>query len=188
MQPFEYVVVLISLILGLGIAQLLNGLADMLAHYKKTKFSVAHTLYVIVVFLVFCQDWFYTYQYSKQIEHWTLSIILSLLIFPIALFLLARFLFPTGSRSRETDMVAYFEENWRWFYALFSLTIVISIIQNILISGYTLVEQTLLFCYLTAYLIFLIGDIKRKIYHNIFMILQLLLWIVFVFFDTTSLS
>lgn len=180
MAPFEYVIVLISLILGLGITQLLNGVADMVAQFSKTKFSTAHTIFIVVIFLVFIQDWWYTYQYSKQIDVWSLPIVLSLLSFPIVLFLLARFLFPTGSRSQETDMKAYFEENWRWLYGLFMVTIGISIIQNIYISGYTLVGQIPLFVYISWYIVFIVLNIKNMKYHNIFMILQLLLWIYFV--------
>lgn len=188
MEPFEYVIVLISLILGLGLAQLLNGLADMLAQYKKTNFSLAHTIFIIVIFMVFIQDWWYSYQYSKQIEVWTLPIVLALLSFPMVLFLLARFLFPTGSRSLETDMRLYFFENWRWLYGLFASTIAISIIQNIQISGYTLTEQIPFFAYLTWYIVFIALNIKNMKYHNVFMVIQLIVWFAFLYFEPNTLS
>ena len=181
MEPFEYVVALISIILGLGLAQLLSGIADLVANYKNTKFSLAHTLYIAVIFLVFIQDWFYTYQYSKEIDNWTIPTCLALFIFPIFLFLVSRFIFPTGSRAHETDMVGYFDDNWRWMYSLFVITIIISIVQNITISGYTLAGQIPLFIYMSAYFIFIFGNIKNKFYHNIFIVAQLLLWLAFVF-------
>lgn len=179
MEPFEYVVVIISLILGLGLAQLLNGVADMLAQYKKTKFSVAHSIFIVVLFFVFFQDWWYTFQYSHEIEKWTQYTVLALVSFPIALFMLARFMFPTGSRSQETDMQAYFVENWRWLYAIFASTILISIVQNIAISGYTFVEQIPLMLYFTWYVMFISLNIQNQKYHNIFQVAQLLLWIYF---------
>lgn len=177
MEPFEYVVVLISLILGLGVAQLLNGVADMVAQFKKTKFSAAHCIFIVVIFLVFFQDWWYTFQYSNQITEWTQYIILALLSFPIALFLLARFMFPTGSRSQETDMHAYFYENWRWLYGLFASTIAISIVQNIFISGYTLTEQIPLIIYFTWYVVVISLNIKSSKFHNVFQVVQLLIWL-----------
>ncbi|WP_422361663.1 hypothetical protein [Reichenbachiella sp.] len=179
MEPFEYVVVLISLILGLGVAQLLNGVADMLAQFKKTKFSVAHSIFIVVLFLVFFQEWWYTYQYSKQIDQWTESIVMALMIFPIVLFLLARFMFPTGSRSQETDLDSYFRENWRWLYGIFSSTILISIFHNVTISGFSLVEQIPLMLYFTWYVVFISLNIQNQKYHNIFQVAQLLLWIYF---------
>ena len=179
MAPFEYVVVFISLILGFGVAQLLNGVADMLAQFKKTKFSVAHSIFIVVLFFVFFQDWWYTFQYSHEIEKWTQYTVLALVSFPIALFLLARFMFPTGSRSQETDMHAYFYENWRWLYGLFSSTIAISIVQNIFISGYTLTEQIPLMIYFTWYIVIISLNIKSTKFHNIFQVAQLLLWLSF---------
>ena len=180
MEPFEYVIVLISLILGLGVAQLLNGLADMLAQFKKTKFSIAHCLFIIVISCVFFQDWWYTFQYSKEIQFWTEVKVLLLLGVPIILFLLARFMFPTGSRGQETDMVAYFYENWRWLYGLFTLTIIISIIQNLYISHYEIIEQIPLMFYLFCYVLFIVLNVKDMRYHVVFMIFQTLLWMYFL--------
>lgn len=179
MDPFEYVIVLISLILGMGLAQLLNGIADMLAQYKKTRFSTAHSIFIAIVFLVFFQDWWYTYQYSKEIQKWSEPIVLGLLSFPIALFLLARFMFPTGSRSQETDMYSYFYDNWRWLYSLFASTILISIVQNITISGYTIVEQIPLMIYLIWYIVFIAINVKNPKFHRAFMVVQLFIWIYF---------
>jgi len=188
MEPFEYIVVLTSLILSLGIAQILNGIADMFAAFKKVKFSYAHTVLTVVVFLVYIQDWFYSYFYAQQIQEWDLPNILYILAFPIILFIESRFLFPTGSRSQETDMEAYFFENWRIIYSLFATTITLSIIANIVYSGYTLVEQVPLFIYLGIYLLYIIMNIKDKMLHNIFVTLQLAAWIGFVFLDSTVLG
>ena len=116
MEPFEYVIVLSSLILGLCIAQILNGAADLLADVRKTKFSLTHSIFIAVVFMVTIQDWFYTYQYSKQVESWTLAVVMAILVFPLVLFILARFIYPTGARSQERDMTVYFSDNWRWLY------------------------------------------------------------------------
>ncbi|WP_143520077.1 hypothetical protein [Reichenbachiella sp. 5M10] len=187
MEPFEYVVVMITLILGLGMTQLLNGVADMVAHYDKIKFSYAHSLLISVVFLVTLQDWWYSYQYSKQIEEWTLPIVLSLLSFPILLFVETRLLFPTGSRSQETDMEVYFQENWKWIYSIFVMTILISIAQNIYFSGYTIQEQIPLMIYAGVYLMFIFGDFRNKLLHEVFMVAQLFLWIGFAVLDSTTL-
>ena len=182
MNSFEYVVVMLTLILGLGIAQILNGISDMVAHYNKIKFRYAHTIYIFVIFLVYIQHWWYAYQYSHEVEIWTLPITISLLGFPILLFLQSRFLFPTGSRSQETDMVAYFEDNWKWLYSLFILSIFTSIIHNIFISSFTWQEQLPLMIYMSLFLVFIIGNVKNRMAHNVFMTVQLIFWLVFVFF------
>ncbi|MGL1885392.1 MAG: hypothetical protein OCD76_02660 [Reichenbachiella sp.] len=188
MEPYEYIVVLTSIILSLGIAQILNGTADMVANFKKIKFSYTHTVLIAVVFLVYIQDWFYSYNYSKLVEVWDLPNVLFLFSFPIVLFLESRFLFPTGTRSMETDMDKYFYENWRVIYSLFAITIAISIVQNYSFSGLEFIEQIPLFIYLAVYLMFIIGRFKDRMLHKVFVTLQLVAWIFFVFFDETILT
>ncbi|UXP34032.1 hypothetical protein N6H18_08760 [Reichenbachiella agarivorans] len=187
MEPFEYVVIMTSLILGLAMAQILNGVADMVAHYSKTKFSFAHTILIVIIFFVAIQDWWYSYQYSKQIEVWTIPIVLAILSFPILLFIEARILFPTGSRSQETDMDRYFYENWKWIYSLFAMTIGISILQNVFFSGFTLLDQVPLMIYAGVYLLFIFGDFKNKLFHDVFMVAQLFVWLSFFLLDKTTL-
>lgn len=43
-SPFEYVSVLISIILGLGIAQIVTGLADIIHQWQRIKLYWPHTL------------------------------------------------------------------------------------------------------------------------------------------------
>ena len=45
-NPFEYVSILISIILGLGITQILSAFTDLLYDYKKVKFYWPHLLWI----------------------------------------------------------------------------------------------------------------------------------------------
>jgi hypothetical protein len=180
MEPFEYVVVLTSLILGLGIAQILTGVADMVSHWRAIKISLPHTIYVLVIFLICLQEWWINYEYSKVITVWTFQIVLSILIFPILLFIQARLLFPTGLRSADTDMDVYFEDQWRWLYAIGAMTVLVSIWQNVFISAIPLMDQLQLFALLAVYFLFIVLNIKNKKAHTVFLSLQLIAWIVYI--------
>ena len=185
MEAFEYFVVLSSLILGLGITQILMGFSDLVAHHKQVKFSLAHIIYAIVVFIIHLQDWWYSYQYSLLIEEWTFLIALFMLTFHIVLFLQARILFPTGSRSKETDMVRYFGENWRLLYFLGLLVVIISILQNVIISGHSWTDESTLLSipFALSYLAFIIFNIKNYYAHLTFVTILLAIWIIVVIND-----
>lgn len=187
MEPFEYVVVLTSLILGLGIAQILMGSSDIISHWREVKFSLPHGIYILVVFLIHIQEWWINYQYSKELMAWTLPVVLSIVIFPILLFLQARMLFPTGVRREETDLDAYFKDQWRGLYFLGALTVVVSIWHNLFLSHYPLVDQIPLFIYLLAYFYFIGLRIKNQTAHTIFVTLQLLAQIAFIAFENGAL-
>lgn len=183
MEPFEYVVVLTSLILGLGIAQILMGVSDILSHWKQIKFSLPLNVYIVVVFLIHIQEWWINYQYSKELMAWTLPVVLAILIFPILLFLQARMLFPTGSRSNETDMDAYFKDQWRWLYSLGFLTVLVSIWHNLYLSHSPLLDQFPLAVYALSYFGFIVLNVKNQTAHKVFVILQLFGQIAFIVFE-----
>lgn len=180
MQPFEYVVVLTSLILGLGIAQILMGVSDIISHWKQIKFSLPHSIYILVVFLIHIQEWWINYQYSKELTTWALPVVLSILIFPILLFLQARMLFPSGSRDNENDLDAYFKNQWRWLYSIGALTVIVSIWHNIFLSNIPVMQQLHLILYILIYIVIIISNVKNQTVHIIFTTLQLIGQIAFI--------
>lgn len=187
MDPFEYIVVLTSLILGLGIAQILTGVADILSHIRHIKVSIPHALYVVVIFLIHIQEWWINYQYSKDVKVWTLYIILCVLIFPILLFLQARMLFPTGLQSQEKDLNKYYNDQWRWLFSIGALTVVVSIWQNMFIQNLGFVDNLPIIVYLLIYLVFIFLNVTHKWLHIAFGIIQLIGWLIYIAVDDTAL-
>jgi hypothetical protein len=57
MTPFEYVIVLIFIILGLGITQIGSGVADLIHNSDRVKVYWPHTLWIIFVFFLHLQEW-----------------------------------------------------------------------------------------------------------------------------------
>ena len=188
MEPFEYVVVLTSLIIGLGIAQILIGVADMVAHYRKVNFSIPHSIYVLVIFLLHIQEWWINYAYAKHIEVWSLQTVFGILIYPILLFIQARLLFPTGLRSRDADMVMYYEDQWRWLFSIGAWTVIISIWHDILIEGYSLVEEIPKFALLAIYIGLVVFNIKNKKVHIAFLGLLLAALLYYIATDPQVLT
>lgn len=187
MEPFEYVVVLTSLILGLGIAQILTSVADILSNLKNVKLCLPHALLTLAVFLLHIQEWWINYQYSAVVKEWTLGIILSILIYPILLFLLARMLFPTGIRGHETDLNHYFFDQWRWFYGLAFATFLVSAWQNTFIQKLEVMESWPQFVASLIYLSVISFKIKQSWVHSLLQIASIIGLIIFLMSDDTAL-
>lgn len=177
LEPFEYVVILTSLILGLGITQLLTSTADIFSNLKNVNVGYAHSLLIIVVFNLHIQEWWESYQTANMVEEWTMPMVLFVLIYPISLFTLARMIFPTGLRETETDLDAYYFDQWPWFFIVFLLVPVISIFQNIFIGGYGIETQLLQVLLAIVIIVFLIFRIQKKWAHIGFLVLQIIVWI-----------
>ena len=188
MEPFEYVVVITSLITGLGIAQLLTGTADIISHYRHVKVSVPLMLMIGSTFLNHYQEWFYNYQYSFYITDWSMKNILGVVVFPITLFLLARMLFPTGLRSQESDLVSYYSDQWPSLFTVNIVVIVISIFQDMYFSGIGPLDQLPKFVLIAAHLIFLGFNITSRKAHLVFQLLFFVGMIAFILVTDQNLN
>ncbi|MTI39166.1 hypothetical protein [Fulvivirga lutimaris] len=171
MDPFEYVVVLTSLIVGLGIAQILTGIADVISNLKKTKLYLPHILYTLAIFFLLIQEWWINYQYASEITSWTLMVVISIIAYPILLFVMARMIFPTGIRGNETDFKKYYYDQWRYLFTIGITTVIVSITQNIIISDLSLFSQWPQFLYGLTYLAFVTFNIQKPKAHLVFQII-----------------
>jgi hypothetical protein len=188
MDPFEYVVVLTSLILGLGIAQLLTGIADVISTFRNVKLYLPHTLFVVVIFLLHIQEWWINYQYASEVPVWTLKTVLSLLTYPIMLFIMARMIFPTGLRSHETDFKVYYHDQWRNLFFIGLLTVIQSILQNIFISHIAIAVQLPQLAYMSVYLVFIVFKIENHIAHLIFQLFSFFVLLGYIITDQSFLT
>lgn len=188
MEPFEYVVVITSLITGLGIAQLLTGTADIISHYRSVKISYPLLLMIGSTFLNHYQEWFYNYQYSYYIQDWSMKVILGLVIYPITLFILARMLFPTGLRSQESDLDAYYYDQWRPLFSVNIMVILISVFQDMFFSGIGPLEQLPKFVLIAAHLVFIGFNVTNRKAHVTFQLLFFIGMIAFILITDENLN
>jgi hypothetical protein len=122
MNEFEFVAVLISIVIGLGIAHLLSGAAQAIHERKRARLDSVHAVWTVSVFLVMVLNWWVLFTWRTH-EVWTFDVFLLLILWAVALYLLVVFLYPPGKDIGETWGGVY-ESNRRWFlstYAAMSL-------------------------------------------------------------------
>ncbi len=132
MSPFEFVTVLISIILGLGITQIMSGVADLIHQWKSVRLYLPHLLWVALVFVLHVQEWWLIYQ-LKTITTWRLPMFLFLVLYPICLFILARILFPMPTDQHATDMKGFYLGNYRKLFLMVIILSLLSAIENVFI-------------------------------------------------------
>ncbi|TAD92233.1 MAG: hypothetical protein EAY75_03095 [Bacteroidetes bacterium] len=150
-SAFEYVSILVSIILGLGITQILSAVSTLLLHQKTVKRYWPHTLWVLFISFLHIQDWFITYQ-LKDKAVWHLPELFFVLLYPIMLFVAAKMLLPDGLQEAHADMkVLYLRQYPAIFFAI-SLSIAISILFNTFLLRQSLISQWPLALFLGAML------------------------------------
>ncbi len=138
MTPFDYVSVLISIILGLGITQIMTGLADLVHQWHRVKLYWPHLLWIILVFILHIQEWWVTYQQFSGMTTWRLATFLLLILYPMNLFILARILFPFNPPPEgQLDLKRFYYDNFQKFFLCTMILNVLSIVTNVMAVGFT---------------------------------------------------
>ncbi len=140
MTPFEYVSVLISIILGLGITQIVTGIADVIQNWRHSRLYLPHTLWVLFVFFLHVQEWWVLYE-MRTLTEWKLPIFLFAILYPIGLFVLARLLFPSSALHQPVLFKEFYYANYLKFFSTAVILIALSILDNVLINGYPIGDQ-----------------------------------------------
>jgi len=134
MTAFEYVIVLISIILGLGITQIMTGLADLVHQWNNVRLYWPHLIWIVLVFVLHIQDWWDTY-HLQEFHPWRLPTFLLFSLYPVNLFILARILFPFNPPTGLIDLKQFYFANFRKFFLATMSLNVLAVIQNGIVLG-----------------------------------------------------
>ena len=120
MNRFEYVMVLISIIVGLGITNVLLGVGaiiDRRADGPALRIGRSHPVWLAFVFVWMVQFWWWEFRFSELRSEWPMGLYFFLVAYAVAVFLLAVILVPRRWEA-VVDLDVYFLKRRRWFYAL----------------------------------------------------------------------
>ena len=166
MSPFEYVTVLISIILGMGLTQLISGFAAIITRWEKVTIYWPHMALILLVFVIHVQDWWATYE-LRAFKYWRLPTFLFIVLYPVNLYVLTRILFPVKWTGSKIDLKEFYLSNYRKIYLFMILLPIHSILDNHFIGGYALKDQLLQFCILVILLVVLILNRREGWIHQI---------------------
>jgi hypothetical protein len=180
MSPFEYVSVLISIILGLGIAVILTGLADIIKRWQAVRIYWPYGVWILIVFVLHMQEWWITYSLRAEMT-WTLPLFLFIITYPIVLFVLAHLLFPQKWSKAGLDLRQHYFNNYRKYFGAAFLLLVISILQNHFILNYAIGEQVGQFLVALVFLILLsLKQVHEKMHGGLAILMLILLVLSFI--------
>lgn len=130
MDLFEYIAVLTSIIVGLGIAHLLKGLAQLVQHPDRYKVYWVHLLWVGYMFLSMIFFWWWEFS-LVEIEVWYFRDYVFIVLYAVILYLMCAMLFPSDLDDYE-GYADYFLSRRAWFFGLFAASSIIDVYDTIL--------------------------------------------------------
>ena len=145
MDQFEYVMVLVSIIVGLGIAHVLlgiGGIIDRLARKDdRLELSLAHAAWLGSCFLWLVLFWWWEYRLSTTVADWTMGLYLFLTLYAVTIFLLQVVLIPR-SWDGVFSLKEYFLQRRVWFYSLLGFATFMDTVDSYLLGGFQYILDT----------------------------------------------
>lgn len=181
MDPFGYLSILTSIVLGLGITRVLTGCGELLQVRHRIRPYWVHLMWALNLFLFLVLNWWILFRWHTQ-SQWTFFIFLFVLLSPTVGFLLAVILFPHPIGD-GMDLKGYFYANRRWFFVLASLLPPIDAVDTLLKGWAHFTAQGPLYILTLLVLLALTlfaARIKSEIYHSFFSIFFLLYLLAFI--------
>ena len=119
MGIFEYLGVLISVIMGLGITHLATGAAKLIQHRDSVRAYLPHALWTINILLYILLIWWGMFWWSGH-DSWYAYEYLFITFYAIVLFFLASMLYPWDMKE-DIDVREFFLKNRLWFFGVLFL-------------------------------------------------------------------
>lgn len=186
---FPHIRIVMGMVIGLGVARLLSGVARIVQHPKQYKLYPVHLAWVASVLLMLVHFWWWEFGLF-QIDSWTFGKYLFIIGYAIVLFLLCALLFPDSMQDYR-NYEDYFYERRAWFFGLVAVTYLLDVIDTLLKGeahfarfGHEYLIRTPLFvvlCLVAAY-------VRDRRYHTAFVTFALIYqaWWIMRLFDTIS--
>lgn len=135
MGTFEYVMALVSIIVGLGLTHILEALGAaahrLRGHGSPIRIEPIFLLWVGFVLIWLVSFWWWEFKFKTIDVQWTFGIYLFVISYALVLFLLAVILVPHHMDGVD-DTYAYFMSGRHWFFSVLLLANFVDVVDSLL--------------------------------------------------------
>lgn len=131
-QVFFHVRVVIGMVVSLGIARVLTGLARFVAHPARHEVWWVHVAWALSLLLTLIHFWWWEYRLSAV--HWRFDRFGFVIAYAVLIFLACALLFPDDINEYD-GWRDYFLSRRRWFFGLLAVTLVFDVGDTLIKGG-----------------------------------------------------
>ena len=131
MKPFDYLTVLISIVMGLAIANLLSGVVRLMHARHRVRIYWPPVVWSVLLFVITTQHWWSEYNLRFKTD-WGFDGFLGTLLIPVDLYLLCALVLPNRDDDDQIDLRAWYFTNRRTFFILLIALAPLAYIEELL--------------------------------------------------------
>jgi hypothetical protein len=132
--PFEHLAVLISIVLGLGLTQLLMSAHRLVQARERVRFYWLPVAWAALLFVSQIEWWWASFSLRTETV-WNFFYFLFILLSPVSLYLAAAFALPEIEPGERYDLRAYYYGNRGWFFAVLAANPALDAVRRGLQAG-----------------------------------------------------
>lgn len=137
MNHFEFIMIMLSIIVGLGLAELLSNVGRQIKAGKSCKPYWVQSLLALTIFFALVQQWWESWD-LQVIDVWTIPTVLMMLGAPIGFYILAHLLFP--EKLDGADLRKHYFGGSRGAWSVAAATVIVAALFRPLAFGYPLLD------------------------------------------------
>jgi hypothetical protein len=173
MSPFEYLLALVSILIGLAVTDLSGSLHRLLRARPRVRWDWLPLAAALLVMMLIFEFWWIFYGLGMSVAWTHYGAFLVLAASLVCMFLLASATLPDEIPAEGIDLSRYYQENGRYFWGLFGLFVLLMIAVELIaiaesdhIRSAAVLQRTLLNLTFVA-LLFSLAKVRNRRYHAV---------------------
>ena len=135
MDEFGYLAVILSIILGLSVTQLLQGLSNVINARDRIRIYWPAIGWALLLLVIDIQAWWAMFGYRGR-HTWTFLQFGILLLETILLYLLAALALPNAFSAEIVDLRVNYFRHVRWFFGSFLAVLLVSLVKTVVMEWF----------------------------------------------------
>lgn len=179
MDEFGYLSVIISVILGLSITQLLQGIGQIINARDRVRIYWPALGWAMLLLLIDVQAWWAMFGYRYR-HNWTFVQFTVVLLEAIMLYLLAAIVLPTIPNEGEVDLRSNYFRHAGWFFGSLVVLLLDSLLKSVVVSGGLPGKPDLGFHLFWITTALIAAFVRNDRYHKAFVCISFALFIAYI--------
>jgi hypothetical protein len=178
-DEFGYLSVIISVILGLSITQLLQGVGQVINARDRVRIYWPAMGWAMLLLLIDVQAWWAMFGYRYR-NSWTFVQFTVVLLEAVMLYLLAAIVLPTIPSEGEVDLRSNYFRHVGWFFGSLVVLLLDSLLKSLVVSGSLPGKIDLGFHLFWITTALIAACTRNEPYHKAFVCLSVVLFVAYI--------